>query len=86
MCTFPLSVGPLPLQLHVIPLSLEEEECEDEGIAGGGGGIRVVSSYQGQLCKKKNKKKTFPCAHVPLFCIISECFEAFMVLIPSFLV
>lgn len=83
----PLILGAFPLQLHMIPLSLEEEECEDEGIGGGGGDwIRAVSSYQrqGRLCERKKKKKTSPCcAHVPLFCIISERFEAFMVLIPS---
>lgn len=43
-----------PAVTHVIPLSLKKEECEDEGIDGGGG-VRVVSSYQhrGQLCKKR---------------------------------
>lgn len=46
----------LPPHTHVIPLSLEEEEYEDEGTEGGGE-VKVVSSYpyRGQLCKKKRK-------------------------------
>lgn len=57
----PCPEGLPPAVTHVIPLSLEEEECEDEGIEGGGG-VRVVSSYQHQkqLCKKKEK--------LPLLC------------------
>lgn len=56
VCTFPCLEGLSPAVTHAIPLSLEEEECEDEGIEGGGW-VRVVSSYQhqGQLCKKKKK-------------------------------
>lgn len=47
---------PLSLQLHMIPPSLEEEGCEDEGIGaegGGGGGVRLLSSYQHQRQKDK---------------------------------
>lgn len=57
----PCPEGLPPAVTHVIPLSLEEEECEDEGIEGGGG-VRVISSYQHQkqLCKKKEK--------LPLLC------------------
>lgn len=64
----------------------DEEECEDEGIEGGGG-VKVGSSYQHKGQLRKRKKKPSPCcAQVPLFCIISKCFEAFMPLIFSFLV
>lgn len=50
----PCPEGLSPAVTHVIPP--HPWRCEDEGIDGGGG-VRVVSSYQhqGQLCKKKKK-------------------------------
>lgn len=48
--------GLSPAFTHVIPLSLVEEESKDEGIEGGGG-VRVVSSYQHQGQFQKTKKK-----------------------------
>lgn len=58
--TFPVSRGPFPLQLHLIPPSLEEEGCGDEGMGGGGGGVRLLSSYQHQ----RQKHKAAPAVHI----------------------
>ena len=41
-----------PAVTHVIPLSLQEEECEDEGIEGGGGVF--LPTPRAVMQKKKN--------------------------------
>lgn len=58
----PRTPTPTPPPVHLIPPSLEEEGCEDEGIGGGGGGgVRLVSSYPHQ--RQKNRKQPLLCTY-----------------------